>query len=243
VDPYLKGFGNIVLKLDNNNETAIELEEAYLLTTDLPGNLQVKAGQFFAAFGRQNAQHPHAWAFVDAPLVLTRMLGPDGLRNVGGQVSWLTPLPFYTEMTLGVFNGEGGTAFSFRDPSVDGTHGRTPVERDLSGPGDLLYVPRIASSFDLTDAQTLVLGVSGAFGPNDSGSNTQTRIYGADAYWKWKSPKAHGGFPFVSWQTEILYRDYEAGASPTNNLTAETLADWGSIRKCCGGAPRDGYWA
>jgi len=59
VDPYFKGFGNIVLKLDKNNVTDIELEEAYLLTTSLPGNLQVKAGQFFAAFGRQNPQHPH----------------------------------------------------------------------------------------------------------------------------------------------------------------------------------------
>ena len=227
VDPYLKGFGNIVLKLDDQNETEIELEESYLLTTSLPGDLQVKAGQFFAAFGRQNAQHPHAWAFADEPLVLNRMFGGEGLRNVGTQLSWLTPLPFYTEMTLGVFNGEGGTAFSFRDPAIDATHGRTPVDRDLRGPGDLLYVPRIASSFDLTDAQTLVLGVSGAVGPNDSGSDTQTRIYGTDAYWKWKSPKAHGGFPFVSWQTEALHRDYEAGADPTNTLTTETLTDWG----------------
>src|SRR5581483_4423070 len=40
VDPYFKGFGNIVLKLDKNNETEIELEEAYLQTTSLPGNLQ-----------------------------------------------------------------------------------------------------------------------------------------------------------------------------------------------------------
>jgi len=36
VDPYLKGFGNIVLKLDKNNETEIELEEAYALATTLP---------------------------------------------------------------------------------------------------------------------------------------------------------------------------------------------------------------
>ena len=227
VDPYLKGFANIVWKLDQANETEIELEETYLQTTSLPGNLQLKAGQFFAAFGRQNAQHPHAWAFVDEPLVLNRMFGGEGLRNVGTQLSWLTPLPFYTEVTLGVFNGEGGTAFSFRDPSIGATHGRTPVDRSLSGAGDLLYVPRIASSFDLTDAQTLVLGASGAVGPNDSGADTQTRIYGVDAYWKWKSPKAHGGFPFVSWQTEALHRDYEAGADPTNALTAETLTDWG----------------
>src|SRR5258708_4857190 len=47
VDPYFKGFGNIVLKLDKNNGTDIELEETYLLSTSLPAQLQVKAGQFF----------------------------------------------------------------------------------------------------------------------------------------------------------------------------------------------------
>ena len=52
VDPYFKGFANIVLKLDQHNETSIELEEAYLQSSALPANLQLKAGQFFAAFGR-----------------------------------------------------------------------------------------------------------------------------------------------------------------------------------------------
>ena len=140
----------------------MELEEAYALTTSLPWNLQVKGGQFFAEFGRQNPTHPHAWAFVDEPLVMGRLLGGDGLRNVGTRVSWLAPTPFYTEVLLGVFNGEGGTAFSFRD--TGNTYGRTPVDRGVSALDDLLYVPRVTSSFDLTDTQTLVVGASGAFG-------------------------------------------------------------------------------
>src|SRR5437867_12873782 len=116
VDPYFKGFGNIVFKLDKNNETEVELEETYFQSTSLPANLQLKAGQFFAAFGRQNSQHPHTWAFVDDPIILNRTFGPDGLRNIGAQMSWLAPTPFYTEAFLGVFDGQGGTAFSFRNP-------------------------------------------------------------------------------------------------------------------------------
>src|SRR5205814_322879 len=174
VDPYFKGFANIVFKLDKDQSTEIELEETYLQSVALPANLQLKAGQFFANFGRQNPQHPHTWAFVDEPLILTRAFGPDGLRNIGGQLSWLLPTPFYTEAFLGVFNGQGGTAFSFRNP--DGNHGRTPVGRDLRGPGDLLYVPRLASSFDLTDQQTLVVGTSAGFGPNDTGPHNRTEI-------------------------------------------------------------------
>ena len=50
-----------------------------------------------------------------------------------------------------------------------------------------------------------------------------------DAYWKWKPSHADAGFPFVSWQTEFLYRRFEAGADPTAStpLPDETLHDWG----------------
>jgi hypothetical protein len=232
VDPYLKGFANIVLKLDKDNQTEVELEESYLLTTALPFNLQAKAGQFFAAFGRQNPQHPHQWAFVDAPLILTRAFGPDGLRNIGGQLSWLAPTPFYTEASIGVFDGQGSTAFSFRNPGepdagINRFHGRETFDRNLRGPGDLVYVPRVASSFDLSDSQTLVAGVSAAFGPNETGSDRHTQIYGADLYWKWKPAHADAGFPFVSWQTEALYERFEAGSDLAAALPSETLRDWG----------------
>ena len=52
------GFANIVLKLDQNGETSVELEESFAQTTSLPANLQLKAGQYFAAFGQANVQHP-----------------------------------------------------------------------------------------------------------------------------------------------------------------------------------------
>jgi hypothetical protein len=155
------------------------------------------------------------------------------LRGIGAQVSWLAPTPFFTEATLGIANGQGETAFGFRNPGdpdefgVDRFHGRETIDRKLHDPGDFLFVPRLASSFDLTDQQTLVVGVSGAFGPNDTGADEYTQIYGTDLYWKWKAANAHAGFPFVSWQTEALYQRYEAGADPTASLPAETLRDWG----------------
>src|SRR5213075_373632 len=39
VDPYFEGFANIVFKLDNDNNTDVEVEEAFLQTTSLPFNL------------------------------------------------------------------------------------------------------------------------------------------------------------------------------------------------------------
>ncbi len=235
IDPYFKGFADIVFKLDEDNETAVELEEVYLMTTSLPWRLQAKAGQFFTEFGRINQQHPHAWDFVDQPLVIGRMFGPEGLRNPGARLSWLAPTPFYSELFLTAQNSHGGTAFSFRNAEEETLFGRPPLGRCVRGVGDLLYTSRYVASFDLTDAQTIVTGLSGSFGPNASGNHTRTQIYGGDVYWKWKPSWQVGGFPFVSWQTEVLGRRYEAGAArvaqdggPILLLPRENLFDWGA---------------
>src|SRR5437762_4347671 len=111
VDPYFEGFANIVFKLDNDNETEVEVEEAFMQTTSLPFNLQLKGGQFFAAFGRLNPTHPHTWDFVDTPLVNGLFLGPDGLRGVGAQTSWTLPLPWYSQLIFASPDGRGSTGF------------------------------------------------------------------------------------------------------------------------------------
>src|SRR5262245_2485605 len=227
VDPYFRGQANIVLQIDSEGETSVEAEEAYLETMSLPWNLQVKAGQFFTEFGRLNPTHPHSWDFVDQPLVNGRFLGADGLRNPGARVSWLIPTPFYSELFLAVQNSQGETAFSFRDNhEEEPLYGRLHEQRRVKALNDLLFVPRYAVSFDLTDAQTLLAGASGAFGPNGSGRNTDTQIYGMDLFWKWKSPQHHAGFPFVSWQTEAMLRRYQAGASTTVDLDENGVADF-----------------
>ncbi len=232
VDPYFRGFANIVYKLGPTGETGVELEEAYFLTTSLFGNLQLRGGQFFTEFGRQNPQHPHAWSFVDQPLVLNRMFGPDGLRSQGARLSWLVPTSWYTEAMVSVLNSTGGSTFSFRSDESAEIHGGEPVTRPVRQLQDLLIVPRLTTSVDLTTTQTLLVGVSAAFGPNNSGPDARTQIYGADLYWKWKSATASAGFPFVSWQAEALFRRYDAAArvsatDPMVTLPEERLTDWG----------------
>jgi hypothetical protein len=128
VDPYFRGFANIVYKLGPTGETGVELEEVYFLTTSLPGNLQLRGGQFFTEFGRQNQQHPHAWSFVDQPLALNRMFGPDGLRSQGARLSWLLPIPWYAEAAVSLLNSAGERRSAFarmsRQRSTGGTRYR-----------------------------------------------------------------------------------------------------------------------
>ena len=232
VDPYFKGFVNVVYKIDDAGESAFELEEAYILSSSLPANLQVRAGQFFTEFGRQNTQHPHAWAFVDQPLVLNQMFGADGMRGQGMRLSWLAPTSWYTEAMVTLQNSFGETMHSFQSGESSDIHGGVPVEREVSNGGDLTIAPRLATSFDLTSTQTLLLGVSGAFGPNNSGSSSRTSVYGIDAYWRWKSATAGQGFPFFSLQAELIGREYDAALresvdNPTVTLPQETIDDGG----------------
>src|SRR5438128_85072 len=229
VDPYFEGFANIVFKLDNDNQTEVEVEEAFMQTTSLPFNLQLKGGQFFAAFGRLNPTHPHTWDFADTPLVNGLFLGPDGLRGVGAQGSWTLPLPWYSQLIFASQNGRGSTGFSFRNPGDNGMFfDRITTDREALGLQYFVWIPRFENSFNLSETQTVLAGVSGAFGSNETGANSRTQIYGADLLYKWKSARAEGGFPFVKWQTEFMYRRFEAGHGANDSFpVAETFHDWG----------------
>lgn len=229
VDPYLRATANVVFGLNTAGESFLELEECYAETVALPAGLQLRAGQFFTEFGRINAQHPHGWDFVDAPLVTARFLGPDGLRNPGARLSWLAPTPFYSELFLTAQNSAGETAHSFRGTAGESEHehgtggaegamepfGRPLVETRVRGAGDLLYSARYAASFDFgaNSEHTLLAGVSGAWAPNGTGGGARTQLYGADIFWKWKPASHHKGFPFVSAQAEVLLRRYTAAGA------------------------------
>ncbi len=78
VDPYVEGETHIVF-----GEDEVELEEAFMTTTSLPGGLEVRAGQYLTEFGRLNSTHPHSWAWIDQPVIASRLLGGDGSRAPG----------------------------------------------------------------------------------------------------------------------------------------------------------------
>src|SRR5262249_15147465 len=87
VDPYFRA--DIFLTIPSRGGT--ETEEAYVTTTHMPGNLQLRAGMFRAPFGRQNTQPLHLQDFTRRPAVNPIFLGHDGLRAPGLEVNWLVP--------------------------------------------------------------------------------------------------------------------------------------------------------
>ncbi len=260
VDPFLRGDAFLIYFLDPEGESRFELEEAYATSLSLPfglqdRGLQLRAGTFFTRFGRQNAQHPHQWHWLDQPVVLSRIFGGDGLRGPGFDLAWLTPLPWFSELRVGVQNSRGETQVSFlANDEVFAKRaigGRPLVKNDVEGAEDLAFLVRWANGFDLGDSWSSEIGASGAFGPNATGEDARSWIYGADAVAKWRPQPTDRGWPFVILQGEILRRDYEADAfSGTIDvggmpvavvLPHDTLHDWGLYAQALWGFRRG--WA
>lgn len=204
VDPFFAFAANIVF-----GPSEVEVEEAYATTLALPAGLQVRAGQFLTRFGRKNPTHPHAWAFLDQPLVLGKMFGGEGSRGLGVELSWLTPLPWYAELVASAGEAAGDCcARSFFGASDPGVHGLD----------DLLYTVALKQFWELSRATGLSLGLSAQLGPNASGPGNRTTVLGADLFLRWKAP----GDPdrtAVDLTVEALYRARE--------LPGRTVADGG----------------
>jgi hypothetical protein len=221
VDPYFSGEAYIIASTDG-----VELEEAFITTSALPYGLQLEMGYFFTEFGRINPQHPHQWDWMDQPVVNTRMFGGEGLRSPGFRLGWLTPLPWSSELHFGMQNAdeEDLTASFISGEPIGGV---PSTDRDVDGLSELLYLARSANSWELTPQTTALLGFSGLHGPNDTGNDGETWIYGGDFTLKWRPKSNFRGWPFVKWQTEIIKRDFEADSFPDDGLPSDDLDDVG----------------
>lgn len=230
VDPYLRGESHIIFFLNPlTGETLVKLEEVFMTTQYLPYGLQIEARQFFTEFGRLNPRHPHQWHWQDQPVINTRLFGPDGMRGPGFRLGWLMPFPWFLELHFRVQNANGETMTSFlanEEFFNERPIGNRPfVDRGVKNLKDIAYLGRIDNSWDMTDDVTMKLGFSGLYGPNATGADGETYIYGSDLVVKWRPADNVRGWPFLVFESEVMKRDYKAAAF--NNLSEETLKDWG----------------
>lgn len=212
VDPYFRFDANIVF-----HQEGVEIEEVYATTLALPYRLQMRAGQFLTRFGRMNATHPHTWAFVDQPFSIGRVLGGDGNRGLGTELSWLAPLPWYLELVGSVTDAHGGeTARSF--------YGDADVP--INSPLDFEYLAAVKQFFPLSDDLSLLWGLSAANGPNANGVSTRTQLYGTDLYLKYRPISDPSNPTIVSLQAEALYRVRSFGTDSLRDLNGYAELLW-----------------
>lgn len=147
-----------------HQEWKLEPEEAYAESNHIPWTT-TKIGKFKAAFGKHNLLHSHAFPLVDAPLVNSRLLGDEGLNDVGVSAAVLVPVSWYSEWTMQALRGEGDN-----------------VAFNSANPDDAVGVGHWANLWDLSDSLTMEVGASYARGNNDL--QGLTTIWGADLTFK-----------------------------------------------------------
>lgn len=204
VDPYLELQTNIVFA-----QFGVEVEEAYARTTTLPGRLQLRAGQFLARVGRSNPTHPHAWKFVDQPLLNGKFFGSEGQRGLGAEVSWLAPLPWYAEVVVGGAMADGACC----SRSFDGA-----TKISLRTPTDLVWNLRLEQFYDFGPKLGVLLGLGTLLGPNSTGNGNRTAIAVGDLMLRYRDP-ADPQRRALTWQTEWMGR--------RRQVVDGKLDDWG----------------
>jgi hypothetical protein len=196
VDPYARA--DVFLAF---GEEGAEVEEAYLTTLGLPAGLQVRGGKLYAPFGRLNQQHPHTFEFVDRPLTLARLLGPDGLGGPGVDVAWLLPTPWFTEVHVSY-------------------QALTPGFLESSRNGG---VARLVQFFDLGEISTLGVGFSG--GLLDEPAGGARDLFGGDVYLKIRPPRSRS---YVALQGEVVARRLRGVVAPEGEEPEEADGtEWG----------------
>lgn len=179
VDPYARAEIYVAFSPEE-----VSVEEAFVATTSLPAGLLLRAGRLFAPFGRLNVQHPHAWDFVDAPLVHTRLVADEVLAGPGVELSWMAPLPWFAELRA--------AAQSIAPSEED--------EERFTG------IARLVQHFPLGGDTTLGIGLSAA--AREEGAGVWRELGSADLHVRWRPP---AGRESVTLQGELVGRRLTEG--------------------------------
>jgi hypothetical protein len=184
----------------------------------------------FSLYAHETAASRSRW--TDAPVILTRILGPVGMRGPGVQVAYSSaerresPMPHLVRWIVMFQDGEDEEMYPFLSQSPNAvrfTGGRPRVE-DAAGDTFSHVVLSGRTDFESwpNDDTRLLLGLSGAYGANATGPDGVTALFGADLT---VQPVRAGCVRWL-WISEVMGRYFEADGSAA--LAAEDLLDWGA---------------
>ncbi|MBV9080651.1 MAG: hypothetical protein JO102_05990 [Elusimicrobia bacterium] len=199
VDPFANLFAVL-----NATPDGLEVEEAFFMTTSLPF-ASIRAGRFFANFGRLPHWHDHELPFVNRTPSLDTFIGGEAQAD-GIELLHLFGTPFFLQGTLGAYNKIG----SDNDRLVNNG-------RDAGRPlGEFTYLARLFSFLPVSDDLGIDLGISEAFTPKErlidpttspstpvDMKNSERSLAGADLTVRWE-PRSENVYRKLIWGTEVF---------------------------------------
>lgn len=210
VDPYFRG--DVFLGI--NDREKISIEQAFLTTTSLPNELELKLGRFLMPFGKQNLTHRHDLHTIEYPYVIQKLLSDDGLKGTGLWGSRVfSPFGFFQELNV--------TAIDRIAATTDSLTANEPVNKSLSGLG---FSARLRNYVDISEAANVELSFSALTGKREqplssvylagfqnslNATNARQSTLGADFTYRWR-PLQQGLYESFILQAEAMRQINEA---------------------------------
>jgi hypothetical protein len=200
---YLNPFARADVYVGYHDEE-FELEEAYAtILRGLPGGLQLRAGKYRVDFGKLNLLHPHAYSFLDTPLVHQEYLGHEGLIDIGLNLNAQVPIGASAlTVSANLLKGD------FAEPDAHAHEGESteaePIETGLG------YSERMSLFVPTGDYAGFEVGVNALQGVLDSITGRDVALLGADLKYRW----APDTYRSLTVQGEWIRSERDVGLDP-----------------------------
>ncbi len=210
IDPFIQG--NVLIAMGGHH--GVEVEEASLLCTGLPFNLQLKAGKFLPQICRLNKVHTHDLPFVEHPVTMQNFLG--AIEKIeaddfsldcephfcasGAELAWLAPTKYYWRIIAGMLNGFSQRGEdTFYAQFIQRVDGVNPAYRNFD---DFAYTVSSKWFFQLNQNHSLKINLSGIFDSPDSDNSRKTQSVAMTYKW---FPLKSGLYKSLEWSTEAFF--------------------------------------
>jgi hypothetical protein len=220
---YVEGFFTYAAVIDQDDQWAGSVEEAFGKLKNLPGGFEIRGGRYYNRFGLYNGVHPHAYPLVNRDLLTARMLGEDSVTTEGGELAWLLP---------GSAQWSGALSLSYGHAFLEEEEEEEEEEASLFSPegaffaNDLFSVDArlIYRHNDFHHWTGLVSHMSG-----DNAYGRESRIWALGVEYLWRENGQEPGGRFFRWRTEAMHRSAGAVSAPETEapLQRRTLTETG----------------
>ncbi|NQU85884.1 MAG: hypothetical protein HQ541_09005 [Mariniphaga sp.] len=188
LDPFTRGKAFLSV-----TKEGISIEEAYMELLNLPLNMNLKAGIFYAEFGPLNRYHDHALPQFDRPRALVNYFSNAGLGGTGIAANFMLPRILFahaSNLDISIINGGNGVSF------------------DNQGKRRMLYIGHWKNYYDLSTNSYFEFSLNGVTGKNDIDGDYNSYISSLGLTYKW-IPVGREKYRTVDWKTELFYGLYE----------------------------------
>jgi hypothetical protein len=195
INGYLNPYARADAVIAWEGEENAVVEEFYAtILRGLPLGMNLRAGKYRLEFGRLNPVHPHAYSFINIPLVHEEFFGEEGLNDVALRSAFLISTgSAYTEFMLGV------------------TKGNALLEEDALADDDTTHLNpglfgRLTTSMAVSETAELSLGTSVLNSVHEiAADQLRTTLWGVDV--KYKNVKSR--YSTILMEGEFIYRSQE----------------------------------